>query len=129
MVFQTILTQRLRLAHPIIQAPMAGGATTPDLVAAVCEAGALGFIGAAYLQPSQILEASQAVRARTSRPFGINLFAPLPEPDPPADVRPALERLALFHAELGLPEPTLPVSTTYPFSEQLAAALEAGASV
>src|SRR3989304_8197090 len=98
MVCQTVLMQRLGLAHPIIQAPMAGGATTPDLVAAVCEAGALGFIGPAYLQPSQIREASQAVRARPARPFGINLFAPLPEPDPPADPRPALDRLAPFHA-------------------------------
>jgi nitronate monooxygenase len=129
MVCQTVLMQRLGLAHPIIQAPMAGGATTPDLVAAVCEAGALGFIGAAYLQPSQIREASQAVRARTTRPFGINLFTPLPEPEPPADVRPALARLAPFHAELGLPEPTLAVPTTYNFDEQLAAALGSGASV
>ncbi len=129
MVCRTVLTKQLQLAHPIIQAPMAGGATTPDLVAAVCEAGALGFIGAAYLQPSQIREASQAVRARTAQPFGVNLFAPLPEPDPPANPRPALERLAQFHAELGLPEPTLPASTTSKFSEQLAAALESGASV
>lgn len=44
-------------------------------------------------------------------------------------MRPALECLASFHAELGLPEPTLPVSTTYKFTEQLAAALESGASV
>ncbi len=108
---------------------MAGGATTPDLVAAVCEAEALGFIGAAYLQPSQILQAAQAVRARTARPFGINLFAPLPQPDPPANTRVALERLAPFYAALGLPEPTLPVSTTSSFDEQLAAALESGASV
>jgi len=49
-------------------------------VAAVCEAGALGCIGAAYLTPAQIVEAAQAVRARTARPFGIDLFAPLPAP-------------------------------------------------
>ena len=54
-----------------------------DLVAAVCEAGALGFMGAAYLTPPQIIEVSREVRARTSRPFGINLFAPLPAPDTP----------------------------------------------
>jgi len=129
MVGQTVLMQRLQLAHPIIQAPMAGGPTTPDLVAAVCNAGALGFIGAALLPPSQILEATQAVRARTSRPFGINLFAPLREPDPPADTRPALARVAPFYAELGLPVPTFPVLTTHKFDGQLAAALESGASV
>lgn len=51
MPLQTVLTQRLELNHPIIQAPLAGGGDTPDLVATVCEAGALGFIGAAYLTP------------------------------------------------------------------------------
>ena len=42
MPVRTELMRRLRLAHPIIQAPMAGGRDTPDLVAAVCEAGGLG---------------------------------------------------------------------------------------
>ncbi len=129
MPFQTVLMRQLRLAHPIIQAPMAGGATTVDLVAAVCEAGALGSLGAAYLAPAQIIEMSREVRARTSRPFGINLFAPLPAPDEPTEPGPALERLAPFHAELALPSPTLPVLTADTFSEQLAAALESGASV
>jgi nitronate monooxygenase len=128
MAIETILTQRLRLTVPIIQAPMAGGATTLDLVATVCEAGALGFIGAAYLPPAQIREMSQAVRRRTARPFGINLFAPLPAPDPPADPGPALERLEPFHAELGLPTPSLSPSEDLQFGEQLAEALESGAS-
>jgi O-acetyl-ADP-ribose deacetylase (regulator of RNase III) len=73
---QTILTDRLGLQHPIIQAPLAGGGDTPELVAAVCEAGALGSIGATYLTPQQIVDASAAVRAKTRRPFGINLFVP-----------------------------------------------------
>jgi nitronate monooxygenase len=128
MPFQTALMRRLGMAHPIIQAPMAGGATTVDLVAAASEAGALGFFGATYMTPSRIAEASRAVRARTSRPFGINLFAPLPAPDAPRDPDRALERLAPFHAELGLPPPTLPASTEEPFDDQLAAALESGAT-
>lgn len=129
MVRQTVLMQRLHLRHPIIQAPMAGGATTVELVAAVCEAGALGFIGAAYLTPAQIAEVSGALRARTSRPFGINIFAPLPAPDEPRDPGPALERMAPLHAELGLPPPTVPTLAGDPFSGLLAAALESGASV
>jgi nitronate monooxygenase len=128
MPIRTILTERLGLTHPIIQAPMAG-ATTAELVAAVSEAGALGSIGAAYLTPEQILEASHAVRARTSRPFGINLFAPLPPAEPPKDPRLALERLAPFHAELGLPAPALPELKGSSFDAQLAACLESGASV
>src|ERR671922_2677067 len=95
------LTDQLGLRHPIIQAPLAGGGDTPDLVAAVCKAGALGFIGASYLTPPQIVEACRAVRARTARPFGINLFAPLPAPEVPRDPRPALDRVAPFYAELG----------------------------
>lgn len=129
MPIQTVLTQRLDLTHPIIQAPLAGGGDTPDLVAAVCEAGALGFIGAAYLTPPQLVETARAVRARTARPFGINLFAPQPVPDAPRDPGPALERVAPFFAELGLPPPTLPASEGFSFDEQLAVALESGASV
>jgi nitronate monooxygenase len=129
MPFYTTLTQRLRLAHPIIQAPLAGGGDTPDLVTAVCEAGALGFIGAAYLTPPHILEAARAVRARTTRPFGINLFAPLPAPRVTRDPGPALACVAPFYAELGLPPPTLPASVGYAFDEQLAAVLDSGAAV
>ncbi|MGH7320002.1 MAG: NAD(P)H-dependent flavin oxidoreductase, partial [Candidatus Rokuibacteriota bacterium] len=129
MPIQTVLTKRLGVAHPIIQAPLAGGGDTPDLVAAVCEAGALGFIGAAYLTPAQIIETSRAVRARTTRPFGINLFAPLPASDVPRDHDLALERLAPFFAELGLLPPALPGSGGHSFDEQLSVALESGASV
>src|SRR5919108_2640557 len=95
------LTDQLGIRHPIIQAPLAGGGDTPDLVAAVAEAGGLGFIGAAYSTPSQILEAARAVRTRTSRLFGINLFAPAPSPAMPEDPGPALERVARFYLELG----------------------------
>ncbi|MGH7404467.1 MAG: NAD(P)H-dependent flavin oxidoreductase [Candidatus Methylomirabilales bacterium] len=129
MPIQTVLTRRLGLTHPMIQAPLAGGGDTPDLVAAVCEAGALGFIGAAYLTPPQIIQTSRAVRARTARPFGINLFAPLPAPDVTRDPGPALKRVAPFYAELGLPPPALPASGVYSFDEQLSVALESGASV
>jgi nitronate monooxygenase len=125
----TILTGRLGLRHPVIQAPLAGGGDTPALVAAVCEAGALGFIGASYLTPRQIAEASQAVRAQTGRPFGVNLFAPLPAPEAPREPGRALERLEAFYAELALPRPELPTLAADSFGEQLAAALESGASV
>jgi nitronate monooxygenase len=129
MPIETELTWRLGLVHPIIQAPMAGGATTPDLVAAVCGAGGLGSIAAAYLRPQQIAGLAEAVRARTSRPFAINLFAPMPPPEPPQDMRPALERVAPFHAELSLPPPAPPTVTPGRFEDGLTAALESGAAV
>ncbi len=127
MPIATALTQRLALAHPIIQAPLAGGGDTPALVAAVCNAGGLGFIGAAYLTPAQITEVSRAVRQATSRPFGINLFAPLAAPAP-QDASAMLARLAPYFAELGLPPPSLPAAAGAGFDAQLAAALDCGAA-
>ena len=86
---------------------MAGGGDTPQLVGAVSEAGALGSIGAAYLTPEQIVQTARAVRALTSRPFGVNLFAPAPILPSP-DAGRALERVAPFFAELRLPPPPPP---------------------
>ncbi len=120
--------ERLSVIHPIIQAPMAGGGDTPELVAAVCNAGGLGSIGAAYLTPAQIIETGRAVRARTTRSFAINLFAPQPLPEIPQNIGPALERMAPYFAELGLPAPSVPDSSRNLFPEQLEAALESGAA-
>src|SRR5258705_11383886 len=128
MALATVLTGRLGLTHPIVQAPLAGGGDTPALVAAVAEAGALGFIGAAYLTPAQIAESAKTVRARTRRPFGINLFAPLPAPAP-ADPVGAMARVAPYYAELGLPHPSPPALPADGFDAQLAAALDTGAAV
>jgi len=128
MPVRTDLMQRLALTHPIIQAPMAGGGDTPALAAAVSEAGGLGSLGAAYLSPAQIAEAAQAVRARTAKPFAINLFSPTPAPAA-SDPTPALARVAPFHAELGLPAPETPTPPADPFPAQFAAVLESGVAV
>lgn len=128
MPLATALTHAIGCELPIIQAPMGGAnATPPELVAAVSEAGGLGFIGAAYMSPAEIEEVSRAVRALTSRPFGINLFSPTPPPAA-ADPTPAIERLAPYHAELALPAPALPGPPAFTFQDQLAAALESGAA-
>lgn len=70
------------LAVPIIGAPMAGGPTTPELVAAVSSAGGLGFLSAGYLSASVLGERIAATRALTGRPFGVNLFVPGPRAAP-----------------------------------------------
>jgi nitronate monooxygenase len=129
MSVNTLLTRSLKLAHPVIQAPLAGGGDTPELVASVSNAGALGFIGAAYLTPEQIIATAAAVRVRTSQPFGINLFAPLPPSESRRKPETILARLEPYFTELGLPTPSLSKSTPGPFPDQLAAALESGASV
>src|SRR5690349_7874583 len=101
---------QLGVEHPIIQAPMAGGnITTPELVAAVSNAGGLGSIGAAYLKPEELVRLAKRVRELTDRPFNVNLFAPVP---PPGEVDPSrtLALLAPYYQELGLPPPQPPRS-------------------
>ena len=129
MPVQTVLTQRLGLAHPIIQAPMAGGGDTPALVAAVSEAGGLGSIGAAYLTADQLRDTVKAVRSQTARPFGVNLFAPMQAPAAPADMTDALARVAPFYAELGLPAPEAPAPAGTSFDALFPTALDSGAAV
>jgi nitronate monooxygenase len=65
-----------QLEHPIIQAPMAGGPSTPELAAAVSGAGGLGFVAAGYRTPEALGHDIAAVRAATEAPFGVNLFVP-----------------------------------------------------
>ena len=122
------MTRTFSFHPPVIQAPLAGGGDTPALVAAVCNAGALGFIGAAYLTPAQIHDAAREVQARTPQLFGINLFAPAKSPEPPRDPAPALRKVAPFFTEVGLPPPSIPTDVGDRFEEQLAAALDTGAS-
>lgn len=89
------------LALPLIQAPMAGGVTTPRLVAAVAQAGAVGSFGFAYSPPAKIAQDLAAVRAQTPGPVNANffVFAPVSLPDE-ARLRAALEALqALPHAQ------------------------------
>lgn len=128
MGMETALTKQLKIEHPIIQAPLAGGGDTPDLVAAVSNAGAIGFIGAAYSRPEEIIELSRAVRKKTTRPFGINLFAPIAEPEAVRNPHAPVQRVAPYFEELGLPLPSTPAPTAYSFPAQLAAALETEAS-
>lgn len=70
--------------RPLVQAPMAGGASTPELVDAVAGAGGLGFLAAGYLAPEQVEEQVARVRGRGVTAFGVNVFVPGPAGDPAA---------------------------------------------
>jgi nitronate monooxygenase len=106
MSLRTPLSERLGLPLPIIQAPMAGGPSSQELVAACSAAGALGCFGFAYTQPAEMEKQAAWVRAKTPRPFLVNLFAsPQPGEIPPAEQRPVLDALAGYYAEFGLPAP------------------------
>ena len=92
---------------PIVQAPMAGGPSTPELAAAVNAAGGFGYVAAGYLTPETLRATLDRTRDLTSEPIGVNLFVPgEPAPDGAAiahyadRLRPLAER---FGAELGEP--------------------------
>jgi nitronate monooxygenase len=109
----TPFARNLGLRLPIIQAPMAGGPSSQELVAACSRAGALGSFGFAYTQPDEMKRQCAWVRAKTDRPMGINLFvAPLPSPIAPEQQQGALHAVAGFYRELGLPPPE-PVKPPY----------------
>jgi nitronate monooxygenase len=76
-----------QLEVPIVQAPLAGGPSTPELAGAVCNAGGLGFVAAGYRAPDGLAEALARTRTLTDRPFGVNLFAANGAPADPGVVR------------------------------------------
>jgi nitronate monooxygenase len=66
---------------------MAGGPTTPALVVAAGEAGALGFLAGGYQTAAALGGQIDTVRAATSGPFGVNVFVPGHPADDPAAVQ------------------------------------------
>ena len=115
---------RLGIEHPILLAPMAGSGGTPELAAAVSNAGGQGAWGGAYANPDEIAAAIRRIRQLTSRPFNINLFAGGYDSDRKVDPQPMLDIMRQAHARLGLPPPVLPPVPANPFDEQFAAVLE-----
>lgn len=93
---------------PIVQAPMAGGASCPRLAAAVSEAGGLGFLAAGYKTADGMYHEIKQLRGLTSRPFGVNLFMPQPTYADPAAVDVYRSQLggevSWYETELGDPD-------------------------
>jgi len=87
--------------------------STPELVAAVSKAGALGSFGFAYTQPEAMQREAETVRALTHAPFNVNLFvSKQPEAVEAAAQRGALDAVTGYYRELGLPQPE-PVRQPY----------------
>jgi nitronate monooxygenase len=120
----TPLCDLLGIRLPIIQAPMAGGPSSLELVAAASQAGALGSFGFAYAQPETMHRDAEAVRAQTDRPFNLNLFtSEQPGAIAASAQADAIAAVAGYFAEVGLPPPE-PVRPPYApdFDAQLSAA-------
>ncbi len=99
---RTRLTDVLGIEHPVMLAGMAGVASA-DLVVAVCEAGGFGCLGAATMTTDQMVQEIRAIKARTGRPFGVDLLTAMPG-DLPGQVEHIIaEGAGVFVAGLGIP--------------------------
>lgn len=78
-MLRTPLCDTLGIQYPIIQAGMGiyrGVVTSPELVAAVSNAGGMGCLGATGLEPHELRDMIRRVRELTDKPFGVNLIVP-----------------------------------------------------
>lgn len=105
-----IFAKALAVRWPaIIQAPMAGGITTPSLVAAVSNSNGLGSFATGYLTPKQTLLGIKEIKRLTKKTFIVNVFAPNKKFDS-NKYRDQIEiynrSLKQFHYELGMHEKT-----------------------
>lgn len=123
MFSSTAVSERIGISYAIIQAPMAG-ADTPELAATVSNAGGLGSLGLARSSPEAMRKAIAEVRARTSKPFNINLFViELPHADHDHIAR-TMKLLQPIRNELGLPPAVAPSNYADDFSAQFETLLE-----
>ena len=125
----TEFMRRLSLTHPIVLGPFGGGFSTTALTAAVSNAGGLGSFGAHHLPPDRILQTAAEIRALTSRPFALNLWASNHDPGGASpsldDMRRVLERLRPYFDELGLRPGEPAPRAIHSVRDQLQAVLEA----
>lgn len=111
----------------MVQAPMAG-ITTPKFVAACCEAGLLGSIGAGYLNGEETRDFIKEVKALTHKPFSVNLFI---QEEPGIDImvlQQARDALQPIYEELGVANTQRVVSMEV-FHGQVAAVIEEGVKI
>ncbi|MFV8827336.1 NAD(P)H-dependent flavin oxidoreductase [Alkalihalobacterium sp. APHAB7] len=124
MWYETSLTKKLNIKLPIIQAGMAGGPTTPELVATVSNQGALGTLGAGYMTPEDMRTAIHNIRRLTDQPFAVNIFIPEPVELEEQKVFEMSHTLQPFYEELGIKQPTLPPEWGAQFEQQMKVIIE-----
>jgi nitronate monooxygenase len=117
--------RKFGLSIPVVLAPMGGGPSTPELVAAVSNAGGLGSLAAAYSNAERIQQDVAAIRKLTTRPFAVNLFSPQAQLPLNNGVNAVSDFLRPYHERLGLKAPELPQKPIEDFAEQLDAVAQA----
>jgi nitronate monooxygenase len=121
----TVISKRLGIAYPILQGPFGNGLSSVELVAAVSKAGGLGCFGANSLSAEQIKEIAGEIRARTDKPFAINLW--VGGTSEPAPSKEQIDRMRLwfvpFYRELGMRPPPLPKRFAPDYQSQIEAVI------
>jgi nitronate monooxygenase len=119
------LIEFLEIKQPLILAPMAGVGTV-GLAAAVCEAGGLGSIGCATLQPPLAAKTIEQLRQLTSKPINVNFFCHARAKADPDRERAWHDRLSPYFRELGVEQkPTPPRLDIEPFGDAMCRVVEA----
>jgi nitronate monooxygenase len=104
------IQELLGIELPVIQAPMAGFAMSP-MVIAVSRAGGLGSLGCALLNADQIRAELSLIREQTAHPINLNFFCHTAPGVDSGRERAWRERLASYYVELGL-DPSAPVASS-----------------
>ncbi|PFA16226.1 nitronate monooxygenase [Bacillus cereus] len=123
-MFISRVTDVLQIKYPIIQAGMAGAITTPELVAAVCNSGGLGTLGAGYMSPEQIRQAIDKIRELTDKPFAVNLLLTKEMQIEEDKVDAARSLLEPVRKELCIDEQNEPLQLPKSYKEQLQVLIE-----
>jgi nitronate monooxygenase len=124
--FSTRITDLLGIDCPIVLAGMGRGATTPDLVAAVSNAGGFGILGVSGAPVDLLLEHIARIRSLTDQPFGVN-WVVSPCAGATRDTRRLLEITNRYRADIGLdPMDAIPEEPDLDISAKVEAALAAG---
>lgn len=114
------LLEKLKLRLPIIQAPMAGGIVTPQMIAEVCRCGGLGSLPLGYLNQEEARQAIKRTKLLTNGIFSVNVFIPAPQikTDPKKRIA-MLAHINHYHRRLGLPEKKEMIPLVETFAEEL----------
>jgi len=109
--------------YPIIQAPMAGNILTPELVAAVSNAGMLGSIASGYLSLTALEEFILKVKQLTVKPFAVNVFIEPERKTPQVLLKP--QSIMALEQQLGMTdEPDFKLPATIPQDEYISLLLK-----
>lgn len=106
-----------QLSQPIVQSPMAGGPSSPKLVAAVSRAGGLGMLGAGYYDVQTLENHVQKVRELTDAPMGVNLFSPQRKQDAAVQLAEYRQALAPLGAQYEIDTLTTEITVPEHFEE------------